>query len=409
MSRLLTPILLLAAVLALATGALASPSEAPGHNPATRALEAAFKVAQYERAGSADGCYLSPEALAPKITAKTGQRVLIARGPKQVRKRNVVNILRSGTNCNRLRMALRAKAGLYMLDSKTGLLDIVGGRRDREPVGGAGPLRAIALKSKVFTISSPEVPERFSVICPARSYPLGGGMSATPPSAADGEGAYPHSYERLGAQRGWHVNPVLIDPSPSTSFPVPSGGTTPRTVTLQVVCAKGLVPDSSPHKTVFLKSGQTKTATATCPKGQVLMSGGFQRTNFVRFGGDYITESRAVGSRSWRVSGTAFGSFGGELSAIAYCAISKKPLLTTVSSASVPVGDKQLARTTTPACTGGQKLTSGGFSLNGSSSALFADGTMTKGGTWSASAFGYFGAAPGLTAYGYCMRPGVSP
>ncbi len=199
------------------------------------------------------------------------------------------------------------------------------------------------------------------------------------------------------------------DPSPATSFPVPSGGTTPRTVTLQVVCAKGLVPESSPHKTVFLKSGQTKTASATCAKGQVLMGGGFQRTNFVRFGGDYITESRAVGSRTWRVSGTAFGSFGGELSAIAYCVRSKKPLLTTVTSPTVPVGDKQLAKTVTPACAKGSKLTSGGFSLNGSSSALFGDGILTKRGTWSASAFGYFGGGAQLTAYGYCLRPGVTP
>jgi hypothetical protein len=384
-------------------------SEQPGHNPATRTLEAAFKVAQYERAGSADGCYLPPESLAPKITEKTGQRVLIAQGPKQVHRRDIVHILRGGTNCNRLRMALLAKKGLYMLDSKTGLLDIVGRKRLQEPVGGAGPLRAISLKSKTFTVPEPEMPERFSVICPAKTYPLGGGMSASPSPAADGEGAYPHSYERLGAQRGWHVNPVLIDPSPSTSFPLPSGGTTPRTVTLQVVCAKGLVPDSSPHTTVFLKSGQTKTATATCPKGQFLMSGGFQRTNFVRFGGDYITESRAVGTRSWRVSGTAFGDFGGELSAIAYCAESKKPLLTTVTSPSAAVGDKKFARVTTPACAKGMKLTSGGFSLGGSSNALFADGILTKKGTWSASAFGYFGAAPQLTGYGYCLRPGVTP
>ncbi len=199
------------------------------------------------------------------------------------------------------------------------------------------------------------------------------------------------------------------DPSPATSFPVPSGGTTPRTVTLQVVCAKGLVPESSPHKTVFLKSGQTKTASATCAKGQVLMGGGFQRTNFVRFGGDYITESRAVGSRTWRVSGTAFGSFGGELSAIAYCVRSKKPLLTTVTSPTVPVGDKQLAKTVTPACAKGSKLTSGGFSLQRLLQRSVRRRDPDQAGTWSASAFGYFGGGAQLTAYGYCLRPGVTP
>lgn len=407
MKRLLFSTVPLALVLVgSVVGAFAA--EQPGHNPPTRALEAAFKVAQYERAGSSDGCYLPPEALAAKVTEKTGQPMAIAQGPKQVKRRNVVHVLKSGTHCNRLRMALLAKRGLYVLDSVTGLLDIVGKKRRQEPVGQGGPLRAISLKQKKFTISVPEDPERFSVLCSKGAFPLGGGMSASPSPSPDGEGAYPHSYERLGAQRGWHVNPVLIDPSPSSSDPLTPGGTTPRTVTLQVVCAKGLVPDSSPHSTVFTKSGQTKSATARCPKGQVLFSGGFQRTNFVRWGGNYITESRAVGTRAWKVTATAFGSFGGELTSIAYCVRAKKPLLTAVTSPSVPVAASRVARTSTPKCPKGLRLTAGGFNINGSANALIADGVFTKQGTWTMSAFGYFGAAPGLTAYGYCLRPGVT-
>lgn len=393
---------------ALSVGAVAGKREAPGHNPPTRALEAAFKVAQYERAGADDGCYLSPEALSPKITEKTGQRILIVQGPKQVRQRDVVHILRGGTHCNRLRMAFRHKRDLYLLDSKTGLLDIVGRSRKKTQPGQAGPLRAIGLKQKKFPISAPEEPERFSVICPKGRYPMGGGMSASPSPGADGEGAYPHSYERLGAQRGFHVNPVLIDPSPASSDPLNPGGTTPRTVRLQVVCAKGVVPDSSPHATVFTKSGETKTATARCPKGQVLFSGGFQRTNFVRHGGNYITENRAVGQRAWKVTATAFGSFGGELTSIAYCVKSKKPLLTKVGSPKVPVPDKRFVRTTTSKCPKGMRLTAGGFSTFGSPNALIADGVITKKGAWTTTAFGYFGAAPRLTAYGYCLRPGVT-
>ena len=393
---------------AVAAGTVAAQSETPGHNPETRSLEAAFKVAQYERAGSADGCYLAPEALAAKITEKTGQTVLIAQGPKQVQQRNIVHILRGGTHCNRLRMALLGKGGLYLLDSKTGLLDIVGKKRRMDPAGQAGPLRGISLTTKSFTVSVPEEPERFSVLCPKGKFPLGGGMSATPEPSGDGEGAYPHSYERLGAQRGFHSNPVLIDPSPAPGTLLAPASTTPRTVKLQVTCAKGLVPDSSPHATVFTKSGQTKSATATCPKGQVLFSGGFQRTNFVRHGGNYITENRAVGTRAWKVTATAFGSFGGELTSIAYCVREKKPLLTTVTSPGVPVGNKQLARATTPACPKGRKLTAGGFSTGGSPNALIADGVITKRGTWTQTAFGYFGAAPRLTAYGYCLRPGVT-
>jgi hypothetical protein len=48
----------------------------------------------------------------------------------------------------------------------------------------------------------------------------------------------------------------------------------------------------------------------------------------------------------------------------------------------------------------------GGFSFNGTHNGLYADGIFNANGTWTASAFGYFGAIPKLTAYGYCLRPG---
>ena len=59
-------------------------------------------------------------------------------------------------------------------------------------------------------------------------------MSTSPPTSSDGEGIYPHSYERLGAQRGWHISVVFLDPSP--------GSTTPRNVTVQALCGFGVIP-----------------------------------------------------------------------------------------------------------------------------------------------------------------------
>jgi hypothetical protein len=219
-------------------------------------------------------------------------------------------------------------------------------------------------------------------------------MTTSPTPGGDGEGAYPHSYERLGAQRGWHVNPVMIDPSP--------GQTTPREVTVQVLCGRGVVQSSGPRKTVFLTPGQTKTAVARCPGKLKLFSGGFQRTNFRTPGGDYITESRAVGN-AWRVTGHAFGLFGGELTAMAYCARKKSLRLTEVSG-STTLAAGAFATATTPTCPPGQQLTAGGFSANGSQDAFFADGSLNPNGTWSASGFGFFGAAPNFTAFGYCLR-----
>ena len=50
------------------------------------------------------------------------------------------------------------------------------------------------------------------MVCPGGKTvtPLGGGMSTSPEPGPDGEGVYPHSYERLGAQRGFHVTPVPL-------------------------------------------------------------------------------------------------------------------------------------------------------------------------------------------------------
>ena len=222
-------------------------------------------------------------------------------------------------------------------------------------------------------------------------------MSISPPTGSDGEGIYPHSYERLGAQRGWHISVVFL---PGTS----GGGATPRDVTVQALCGFGVIPATpTPHRTVYLRPGETKTVTARCPSGQSLVSGGFQRTDFRSDGGDYVTESHALGTNAWTVSGHAYGTGSGELTAIAYCARMKRPILTEVASSPAPVAAGGSATTTTPGCPSGKRLVANGFSLHGSTNALFAAGTLNPDGTASANAYGFFGAAPQLTAYGYCL------
>ena len=152
--------------------------------------------------------------------------------------------------------------------------------------------------------------------------------------------------------------------------------------------------------------------TARCPEGTQLFSGGFQRTNFttpgvvgyggIKYGGNYITESRAVGTTGWRVSAGAVDQDGGELTAIAHCANDPSLPLTEVL-ASTEVDEDELASVTTPRCPAGRQLTAGGFSFNGSHDALFAEGYFTRKGTWSTSGFGWFGPVE-MTAYGYCLK-----
>ncbi len=263
-------------------------------------------------------------------------------------------------------------------------------------LAGAQPAgaKAVTYVHRSFQLSGANQKRRLSVRCPRRLNPLGGGVASSPSPADDGEGVYPHSFERLGVQNGFHSTVVLFDPS--------GRETTARNVTLAVACRHGHRKVTPPHTTVYVNPGQTKTAVATCPGRRHLFGGGFQRTDFVARGGDYVTESRAISSKSWSVTGHAFGGFGGELTAIAYCWRSKKPLLTEVS-ASTTIQAGAFGGVTTPSCPRGH-LVYGGFSSSPAGSLLLADGTFSSNGGWMSSARNQFGPTATFTAYGYCLK-----
>ncbi|HEY7121107.1 MAG TPA: hypothetical protein VH329_00985 [Solirubrobacterales bacterium] len=390
--------ILISLIAALVTGLLLSTSalgEGPGHNLATKRLEGAYKFALQDRRFDPQGCYASPKELAPILTDATGRTVGVSRGPSHLGVLNRVYVLKQGTNCNRLRMALRAVGGTYVLDSNKGTIRILG-RKGAATPGSARNLRRVSLATQTFHLSKPDTAPRLEVLCPRGTEPVGGGMSQSPGVGTDGDGVYPHSYERLGAQLGFHISVVVFDPTPAQ--------TTSREVTVQTVCGRGVEPATpTPHRTVWVRTGQTKSVTARCPKGQFLVSGGFQRTNFRSDGGDYITASHAASPKAWTVSGSAYGPTGqGELTAIAYCAAMKKPKLTEVTSGPVPVGANQVGSTTTSSCPKGKRLVAGGFSSGGSHNAFFAEGTINDNNTFTSRSYGFFGPVSSLTSYGYC-------
>jgi hypothetical protein len=379
-----------------------------GHNTPTRKLEIAFKVAGGQRAGAKNGCYAPPRRMAALIRFWGPLPAEVARGFGRAKQPDVVYVIGKRSSCGRMVFALRHQGDVFILDTAGGEVyrrGVPPSRRGAEARRlGRGPLSSVTLTGRSFELSKADRARRLLIRCPRGSSPLGGGMSTYPPAGPDGEAIYPHSYERLGVQHGFHVTALIIDPSPRH--------TAKRTATLQVVCGRGLVPMSSPHRTVFVRRNSANTAIATCPPGQYLFSGGFQRTNFTTpfrtYGGNYITESRAISPTAWQVTGSAVGHDGGELTAIAYCASDPSlPLTEVQASSAVQAGAPATA--TTPACPPGLELIAGGFSLNGSRSAFFADGSFNEDGSWSASAFGYFGPADSLTAYGYCLRPGDAP
>ena len=399
--RTLIPAAVLSAALALALAPGAGARGGAGHNPATKKLEDAFKVALYVRSVSKDGCYPPAPQLARAIThRKKGLNVGVANGPGSVRGLNRVFVLKHGTTCNHVLMALRASSGLYILNSAQGTIRVQGRGGPRVVPGKPGPPRNVQLVTKTFKMSAPDQLTRLEVFCPRGSAPIGGGMQVSVPPGPDGEGVYPHSYERLGAQSGFHISEVLYDATHAS--------TTSRNVTVQSVCARSQFPQNpTPHKTVFLRPGETKSATARCPKGQFLIMGGFQRTNFASDGGNYVTASHADGPSAWTVSGSAFigtgTTGGGELTAIAYCSKAKGPILTEVPSMPLPVPAGQNASATTPSCPAGLTLTATGFSLGDSRDAFYAGNSINPDNTTTANAFGYFGGSANLTAYAYCQ------
>lgn len=377
-----------------------------GYDEATRKLEEGFKIVATERIGSDSECYPAPDEIAAVLRREMGIEVVLAQSLDSVQGFDVVNVIRQGTECNRLVLAIRtgAKGRVFVLDSDYGPVYVQGGAglSLENQAAGIGPLRDLTAAAKSFSMDTPDESARFLVSCPSGTTPLGGSMYNATSLGADGEGIYPHSYERLGVQSGFHVTATFVDPSRVRRS---------HRGVLQVVCGRGLVPTASPHETTFVRRHGTGTVTARCPQGTLLFSGGFQRTNFttpgatyqgVKYGGNYITESRAVGTNAWRVSAGATDRDGGELTAIAYCAQDPSlPIEEVSASATVP--DGKSATVATPRCPRGRTLIAGGFSFGDSHDALFADGYFTRKGTWAATGYGWFGSAD-LTAYGYCAK-----
>jgi hypothetical protein len=218
----------------------------------------------------------------------------------------------------------------------------------------------------------------------------------------DGAGVYPHSYERLGVQGGWHVTPVYYDPSPDAASAA-------KEVTLQVICGPEPGKLTPPHDTAQVDPPGVRTHTTPCPGRRQLIGGGFQRTTFVGPirgappSGVFPTEALAIAPDVWRTSGEAFGKFGGELTSIAYCRRSKKPLLTEVT-ASTPILPMGNASATTPPCPGGRSLVFSGFTTSPLGSIFFAGGPINANDSVTGTGYNRSLAPAILTVEGYCMN-----
>jgi hypothetical protein len=255
----------------------------------------------------------------------------------------------------------------------------------------------LTLATQTHRLATLDDRTRLEVLCPGKKEPYGGGLLTTPP-AANGEGVFANSYERLGQQRGFHSTAVLINLRGGAQ------STTPRDVTLQVLCGKKIGKLEDPHAFADLQPGDgPRTLIAKCPGKSTLIGGGHQQANGVSNKGVVVTESHRISAKSWQVVAHNIGGFAGTAVSIGYCAPSKKPLITEVSSP-VTIPTNQTGTATTPPCPAGRQMDWGGWSSPPSGEIRFMGAGFTAGGTWSATGFNSSGAPATLTAHAYCLK-----
>ena len=151
-------IALLAIAISLLAGLAAAPSAfgiKAGFNLATERLEAAYKVALFERRFDPQGCYPAPAELAKDIQASSKRKVGVARNTRRLGNVNQVYVLKQGTTCEHLRMALRAAGGIYVLDSKLGTVRLQG-RKGASTPGLARRLTNLTLATRSFRLTKPD-------------------------------------------------------------------------------------------------------------------------------------------------------------------------------------------------------------------------------------------------------------
>ena len=202
---------------------------------------------------------------------------------------------------------------------------------------------------------------------------------------------------RLKPERGWA----------SSAFNV--GGT--GDLTTYVYCGPRGPSAASTSTTVdgtpFMGTTSTGGATARCPAGTKVISGGFDNPSF-RVTGDYGTDTRLIpylsrrsGPREWTVEAANFGGADGRLVAYAYCQDVPAPRAKRQRATFTAPMDEVVAGAVVARCARGQRVLSGGFKLTGPEPHLVASRRARRRGWKVTGAVGYPGQVT-VTAYAYC-------
>ena len=270
--------------------------------------------------------------------------------------------------------------------------------------GGSVPSETSPLRLAASGWTGSTRPRGLRFFCPDGTYPLGGGMFNATRLGDDGEGIYPHSYERLGVQSGFHVTATLIDPSTGTKR---AGAA----ACFRLSAARA-GPDRLAARDDLRQAPRDGDRDRSLSRGDATLRRrlpahqlhypGVVGYGGIKFGGNYITESRAVGTTAWRVSAGAVDQDGGELTAIAHCADDRVSL----SRSSPPRPRSTRARRVSdhPALSTRAGAGRGGLRASAARTTPSSrEGYFTRKGTWATTGYGWFASAE-LTAYGYCLK-----
>lgn len=153
------------------------------------------------------------------------------------------------------------------------------------------------------------------------------------------------------------------------------------------------------------------TATASCPKGTVAVSGGFSQSPPAETSpGHYVNvhDSHRVGSRSWTVSGVQFYNSTSTLTAFAYCRAGKKPKQAAGTSHLGAAARSEATAIAT--CPKNQSAIAGGFTvpkLVGSTSTFLTDAETLGKRQWAVTGVRNSTSASSagvVTSYAYCAK-----
>jgi hypothetical protein len=168
----------------------------------------------------------------------------------------------------------------------------------------------------------------------------------------------------------------------------------------------------STSATVTIPVGQFETATATCPRGTRVISGGFEADPIIPGGGDTpvlrVSESQKVGNRSWEASAFSNGNLEGDLTAYVYCRDGKR-LKTKQASATLTQKTPDMDFKDIEArCKRKQRVVSGGFTsppVEAEATPRILSSRRVGKRSWGVAAFiGGTGATIDFTAYAYCEK-----